>query len=136
MNLRLWIDLMNAHTIEPYQPQNRLAALSRREMLARLGNGCGLVGLAAVLADELSSDRRAARAAEIPSAPSAAAPLSPKPPHFEPRAKRVIYLFMNGGPSHVDTFDPKPALDKHAGQAPPAELVNTMRRTKGTLMAS
>src|SRR5207237_10929843 len=87
MSLRLWIDLMNAHTIEPYQPQTRLAALSRREMLARLGNGCGLVGLAAVLADELSSDRRAARAAEIASAPSAAAPLSPKPPHFKPKAK-------------------------------------------------
>ena len=38
--------------------------------------------------------------------------------HFAPRAKRVIFLFMNGAPSHVDTFDPKPALKKHAGQAP------------------
>src|SRR5207245_2048195 len=46
------------------------------------------------------------------------------------------YLFMNGGPSQVDTFDPKPGLEKHAGEAPPAELVNTMRRTKGTLMPS
>src|SRR5262249_57160710 len=43
----------------------------------------------------------------------------PKLPHHEAKAKRIIFLFMNGGPSHVDTFDPKPALDRHHGEEPP-----------------
>jgi hypothetical protein len=111
--------------------------ISRRDMLARLGSGCGLVGLAAVLADEMGARGRAALAADATGAtPVVGPPLSPKAPHYEPKARRVIHLFMNGGPSQVDTFDPKPALEKHAGKAPPAELVNTMRRTKGTLMPS
>jgi hypothetical protein len=113
------------------------SAISRRDLLARLGSECGLVGLAAVLADEMGAQRRSARAADAAAAaPAGSAPLAPKSPHYEPKARRVIHLFMNGGPSQVDTFDPKPALEKHAGQAPPAELVNTMRRTKGTLMPS
>ena len=108
--------------------------ISRRDMLGRMGSGCGLVGLAAVLADEMVASRPMASAAEAASV--AGAPLAPKAPHHSPKARRVIHLFMNGGPSQVDTFDPKPALEKYAGQAPPAELVNTMRRTKGTLMPS
>ena len=44
--------------------------------------------------------------------------LLPKPPHFEPKAKRVIFLCMRGGPSHVDTFDYKPSLKNHAGKSP------------------
>ena len=62
-------------------------------------------------------------------------PLAPKMPHFPPKAKRVIFLFMNGGPSHVDTFDPKPALAKYAGSDPPAGLV-TGRRKRGKIMPS
>lgn len=122
----------------PTHESPAFSSLSRREMLGRIGNGCGLAGLAAVLADDLLADRRSLHAAESPAAITspAAAPLAPKPPHHAAKARRVIYLFMNGGPSQVDTFDPKPALEKHAGQAPPAELVNTMRRTKGTLMPS
>ncbi|MBM3737990.1 MAG: DUF1501 domain-containing protein [Acidobacteria bacterium] len=50
--------------------------------------------------------------------------LTPKRPHFDPRAKAVIHLFMNGGPSQVDLFDPKPALVKHAGSAPGRDIVN------------
>jgi hypothetical protein len=56
-------------------------------------------------------------------------PQFPKPPHFAPRAKRVIHLFMNGGPSHVDTFDPKPALQKYAGQRLPGGNLVTERPT-------
>ena len=55
-------------------------------------------------------------------------PLAPKQPHFPATAKRVIHLFMNGGPSHVDTFDPKPALDKYHGQELPFNLP-TERKT-------
>jgi hypothetical protein len=56
-------------------------------------------------------------------------PLAPKGPHFAPKAKRVIHLFMNGGPSHVDTFDPKPSLQKYAGKLLPRTNLRTERRT-------
>jgi hypothetical protein len=56
-------------------------------------------------------------------------PLAPRQPHFPARAKRVIHLFMNGGPSHVDTFDPKPGLARYAGQVLPRENLRTERRT-------
>src|SRR5688572_20634467 len=71
---------------------------SRRQMLLRAG-GLGAVGLAGAL-----HSAGLLHAGETTAAPGAA-----KTPHFTPKAKRVIYLFMNGGPSHVDTFDPKPA---------------------------
>src|SRR3954454_13306591 len=86
--------------------------LSRREVLFRIGGGFGALGLASVFAD-------AGLLAAQPAAPARPVnPLAPKPPHFAARAKRVIFLFMNGGPSHVDTFDPKPALAKYQGQKP------------------
>jgi hypothetical protein len=56
-------------------------------------------------------------------------PLLPKKPQFAAKAKRVIHLFMNGGPSQVDTFDPKPSLEKHHGQQPPKSGLKTERRT-------
>ncbi|MSR32034.1 MAG: DUF1501 domain-containing protein [Gemmataceae bacterium] len=56
-------------------------------------------------------------------------PLEPKAPHFTPKAKRVVHLFMNGGPSQVDTFDPKPALDKFHGKAIPEGNLRTERKT-------
>jgi uncharacterized protein DUF1501 len=90
--------------------------LDRRELLTRAGTGLGLLGLSALLADE------ATRGAE------ANGPLAPKQPHFAPQAKRVIHFFCNGGPSHVDTFDPKPALAKHAGQPLP-DTLRTERKT-------
>src|SRR5262249_11229574 len=91
----------------PMTSANVPAALSRRELLCRLGGGFGALGLASILGTEA--------AANVPSA----SPLTPRPGHFAPRAKRVIFLFMNGGPSHVDTFDPKPALATYNGQEPP-----------------
>src|SRR5260370_22299229 len=72
----------------------------RREFLARCG--VGLSGLA--LQTLLAEDRD---------------PLAPKPPHFTPRAKSVIWCFMEGGPSHVDLFDPKPKCQEPAGQPLP-----------------
>ena len=103
--------------------------LTRRDAIARLGGGLGMIGLATALAEPTGA------AEAISAAPAASgSPLLPRAPHFPARAKRVIHLFMNGGPSQVDTFDPKPALEKYAGQEPPKELVNTMRRTKGKLM--
>jgi hypothetical protein len=98
-------------------PSNGSGPLSRREMLRAVGAGFGTVGLASVLAGET----RAARAE---------APLAPKAGHFKARAKRVIFLFMNGGPSHVDTFDPKPALEKFDGKEAPAGVVRSPKTRK------
>jgi hypothetical protein len=73
-------------------------ALSRRELLARSANGFGLLALSALLADRADGN------ANNPA------------PHHRPRAKNVIFLFMDGGVSHVDSFDPKPMLDRYDGQ--------------------
>jgi len=87
--------------------------LSRRRMLSRMAGGFGLVGLAGILG---------------PQSVLGASSLGTKP-HFRPRAKRVIFLFMNGGPSHVDTFDPKPALKTFEGKQPDGELY---KKSKGS----
>src|SRR5688500_1506039 len=62
-------------------------------------------------------------------AAAAANPLAPKAPHFTPKAKRVVFFFMNGGPSQVDTFDPKPELTKRHGQPLPTPNLPTERKT-------
>ncbi|MCG8584241.1 MAG: DUF1501 domain-containing protein, partial [Pirellulales bacterium] len=83
---------------------------TRRQMLARCGSGAGLLGLAALLEQEglLSPSAQAAA--------GKADPLAPKKPHFAAKAKSVIWLFINGGPSQVDTWDYKPALEKADGK--------------------
>src|SRR5436309_1933182 len=100
--------------------------LSRRELLRRGGMGLGMLGLASLLADDRL---RAAPAAD------AGSPLAPRKPHFPAKAKQVVHLFMNGGPSHVDTFDPKPLLDKLHGKPLPAGNLRTERKT-GAAMRS
>jgi hypothetical protein len=86
--------------------------LTRRELLGRVGMGMGGLMLGDVLARAgfLWAQER-----------TLSTPLAPKAPPFPARAKRVIHIFANGGPSHVDTFDPKPALEKWAGRPLPAE---------------
>lgn len=106
--------------------------LSRRRWLARMGTGFGTLGLAGVLND---AGLLGTGAVEAATTGAAGNPLAPKFPHFAPRAKRVIFLFMNGGPSHVDTFDPKPSLEKYAGQQP-EELTKDYQRTVGKLFPS
>jgi hypothetical protein len=86
-----------------------------------MGTGFGLAGLANVLSAN--------------TAPSAADPLAPKQPHFPGKAKHVIFLFLNGGPSQVDTFDPKPMLDKYNGKPLPTANLKTERKT-GNLLKS
>jgi hypothetical protein len=82
---------------------------SRRDFLRRAGAGAGLLGLAALLHDQGLLGTATA-------APLAPNPMAPRPPHFPARAKSVIWLFMNGGQSQVDTFDYKPELAKRDGQ--------------------
>ena len=93
-----------------------LPHLSRREALTKMASGFGLLGMAA-------------------SADAARDPFAPKPPHFTPKAKRVIYLVLNGGLSQVDSFDPKPMLDRHHGQPVPGGAPVT-ESSVGNLMRS
>jgi hypothetical protein len=87
----------------------------------------GLVGLSNMLSSSLA---QAATTEDGGPTPGAIPKL-----HFKPRAKRIIFLFMNGGVSHVDTFDPKPMLEKYNGQPMPGGAILTQRKT-GTLMKS
>ncbi|MFM7152049.1 MAG: DUF1501 domain-containing protein, partial [Gemmataceae bacterium] len=82
--------------------------ISRRDLLRNCTNGFGAVALSAILHQQgLSS---------APPVNTAQGPLAPRKPHFAPKARSVICLFMDGGPSQVDTFDPKPRLDREHGQ--------------------
>jgi hypothetical protein len=104
-----------------HKPRLEHLALTRRELLCRSGMGMGALALTALMGEAgLIGPAEAAGYTN---------PLTPKKPHFEGKTRRVIHLFMNGGPSHVDTFDPKPMLDKYHGQALPTENLRTERRT-------
>ena len=107
--------------------------ISRRDLLRRLGTGLGTLGLAAILAEEGSLSSRAAESITAGGVP--VNPLQARSGHFPARAKRVIHLFMNGGPSQVDTFDPKPMLAKYNGKRPPHADLKTERKTGGLMMS-
>ena len=98
--------------------------LTRREFLRRSGMGFGMLGLSALAGSEA-----------LGASPIGPNPLAPKISHFPAKAKRVIHIFCNGGISHVDTFDPKPALAKYAGKELPMENLRTERKT-GAAFAS
>ena len=83
------------------------SSLTRRDMLGRIGMGFGALGLGDLLAETSSISLN---------------PLAARQPPLPARAKRVVHLFMNGGPSHLDTFDPKPSLDKYDGKPIPSQL--------------
>src|SRR5881394_2792976 len=102
----------------PLNPEH--LALTRREFLSRCGMGMGALGLGALLG-QINFPAHASD--------GFTSPLTPKPSQFPARAKRVIHMFANGGASHVDTFDPKPALEKYQGKALPMENLRTERKT-------
>ncbi|MBL8178944.1 MAG: DUF1501 domain-containing protein [Bryobacterales bacterium] len=89
---------------------------SRRDFLNEMGNGMGGLGLAWLLGQDGLLAAPPATGAVCGAGSGIETPFSPKKPHFAPRAKAVISLFMSGGVSQMDTFDPKPALTKYAGQ--------------------
>ena len=86
--------------------------VTRRDWLRRAGGGMGLLSLAALLADEGLLVNPARRPASRP----AIDPMAPRSPHFPAKAKSVIWMFINGGPSHVDTWEYKPGLEKYDGK--------------------
>src|SRR5438477_401967 len=105
--------------MQHHKPQLDDAFLTRREFLGRCGMGMGALSLATFFGGvQAQADSG-----------GYVSPLMPKPPQFPVQAKAVIHLFANGGPSHVDTFDPKPALEKYAGKPLPAENLRTERKT-------
>ncbi len=101
--------------------------IDRRTALRRFANGFGMLGLAGLLADEAMADTLRDRSAD---------PLAVRPPMYPARAKRVIFLFMSGGPSHVDTFDPKPRLARDNGNPLPFAKPALERTKTGNLLAS
>src|SRR4051812_46737216 len=98
--------------------------LSRRQALRRFGTGFGLLGLAGILANESFAQETSTN------------PLALKPSPYPAKAKRVIFLFMSGGPSHVDLFDPKPRLKTDAGKPLPFDKPKLERTPVGVLMGS
>jgi hypothetical protein len=105
-----------------HRPRLEDAFLTRRQFLTRAGMGMGAMAMAALLGET---------GILLPSAQAIenANPLTPKVPPLPARAKRVVHFFLNGGPSHVDTFDPKPSLEKYAGKSLPGEYIKTERKT-------
>ena len=101
------------------ETNNESSLFNRRDMLRRCGVGMGMLGLGGLLAEHglLADDQLSLN------------PLAPKSPHFAPKAKRVIHLFLNGGLSHMDTFDHKPALQKYHGKTIPGILDKRADRT-------
>ncbi|MFT5527294.1 MAG: hypothetical protein ACI9G1_001097 [Pirellulaceae bacterium] len=102
---------------------------SRREMLTKCGAGFGAVALSALL-----SDSKFAGSAEA--AARGVTPFAPKKPHFAPQVKNVIYLYMDGGPSQVDTFDPKPRLQQENGKPFAMKIEPTQFNNIGKTLAS
>lgn len=102
--------------INPSEPHIGRAA-SRREFLFRAGGGFGGLALCGLLAEQGALPRTAAAADR-----SAANPLAARPPHYTATARSVIFLFMDGGPSHIDTFDPKPKVNEYAGKPLPESI--------------
>ncbi len=109
---------------QPFPP------LSRREMLHRIGAGFGGLGLASMISAAPAIADNAIVVGD------AASPLAAKPPHFAPRAKHIIQLFMPGGPSQVDTFDYKPAIREYEGQRPEIVDRKSLRNTTNGLFPS
>ncbi|GAB4456847.1 MAG: DUF1501 domain-containing protein [Armatimonadaceae bacterium] len=111
---------MNKHACHKFQ-----SAWTRREMLTQSACGFGMLALAALAGEETAL-----------AAVGENGPLAPKKPHFAPRAKRVIFIFMHGGPSQVDTFDPKPLLTRDHGKPFPGKRPRVVFAQTGNLMKS
>src|SRR5262245_24759856 len=102
-----------------------LRTYSRRDMLRASAGGFGQVVLAALAASRAQADSSAA-----------SGPPTPRTPHFPPHAKRIIFLFMWGGPSHVDLFDPKPRLNFDSGKPLSGDSVGSAQKQLGTVLGS
>src|SRR5918999_78473 len=89
---------------------NILRAITRRHFFKQSGFGIGGLALTSLLDERLFAQK-------------ADGPLAPRPPHFAPKARNIIYLFMAGAPTQLDLFDNKPALRNHDGEEIPSEFI-------------
>jgi hypothetical protein len=109
---------------------------TRREALCQAGTGLGMLGLLSLLGDSGYLGKTAA-GADVADGQKSGLPipssLTPRPPHFPGRAKHMIHIYLNGGPSQVDTFDPKPLLKKYEGKMLPQGNLTTERKTGSAL---
>jgi hypothetical protein len=112
--------------------------LTRRDLLLRCGNGFGALALSALLREPAFGEALRDGAGDSATPPDASSPrpLAPRPPHFAPKARSVIFLFMDGGPSQVDTFDPKPRLDREHGEPIKVKTHPTQFNNVGTVLRS
>src|SRR5579884_1542974 len=94
-------------------PLDPALAITRRHFFRDCGIGVGKIALASLLTNAFATRASAA----------SVNPMAPKAPHFKARAKRVIYLFMAGAPSHLDLFDHKPSLARYAGKPIPPSII-------------
>lgn len=115
----------------PQQADNALLPV-RRRLLQTSAVGFGHLAFQALLQQTLPTTAAQANSGR----PRTQDPLAAKEPHFTPRAKRIVFLFMKGGPSHVDTFDPKPLLDRDHGKPLPFDLPRVTFAKQGNLLKS
>jgi hypothetical protein len=121
-----WCPMSSSRGTEGFSDRG---AASRRDFLARTGSGFGALALSYLLA----------RDGALPAASAAGRQVAVPVPHHAPRARAVIWVFMEGGPSHIDLFDPKPALDRMAGKPMPESFgrpVTAMGTASNTILAS
>lgn len=107
---------MSFKASNPFPMLNNRPALTRRSVLARASAGFGLAALSGILDTESSAE-----------------PAAHRSKRFAPKARSVIFCYMSGGVSHVDTFDPKPLLEKFAGKPMPVAVQRTQFNNNGTV---
>ena len=103
---------------------------TRRDLLRASANGFGLLALGGLLSEKTRGGERLGASSGTEN------PLAPRLPHFAAKAKRIIFLFMHGGPSQVDTFDPKPMLARHDGKPFPGQKPRVQFSGTGNLLKS
>ncbi len=126
-------DMHHSFESNPYRGHFQ-PPVSRRDFLARAGCGFGALALQSLLLED-GLTASSGHAGETPSAD----PHAPRASHFRGGAKSVIFLFMDGGPSHIDTFDPKPMVNKHAGEPMPQSIervITPMGVSENPILAS
>lgn len=119
---------MNAHWNGSSRPR-----FTRREMLQMSSIGFGNLALLGLLDEEARADSKTTAKTRVHKSTN---PLFPKPPQFQPKAKRVIFVFLHGGPSQVDTFDPKPLLTRDSGKPLPFSKPRIVSSQTGNLLKS
>ena len=114
-------------------PRNAATGISRRQALCQAGTGLGMLGLVGLLNDAGLLGTIKAGSANPTGGVLAKKPLAPRVAHFPAKAKHLIHIYLNGGPSQVDTFDPKPLLKRYEGKMQPQGNLSTERKTGAAL---